>query len=213
MANFKTISHILNPILFFVIIFFASCTKNSQEKLLHDSCIYKYDALGSTITWTAYKFTSKVGVSGNLEQFKITPSQQDCHNIDDVLRGAKIQLTATTLYGDTAQQSITLRNMFFGKLKSNIVTGEVLTVNSEKKSAEISLTFNNVTRTMLCDYTTSKTRIEIMTTLNLEDFNAENCIDSLQTACGEYHKGDDGIMMTWLDVDVKVAANLKRYCN
>ena len=210
---FKINRTFLTILLISTVVVISSCTKNNKEDLLHDNCTYMYMPNNSSVTWTAYKYTNKVGVSGDFDQFNITTTNTECHNIEDVLQHAKIELTADALLGDQSKKASNLSTMFFGKLRSKKVSGEVLSVDAKNQLAEIELTFNKVTRKLNCRYDADQYQIELMTTINLQDFQAESCIDSLNTVCGELHKGADGIMMTWLDVDVKVVAGLQRVCN
>jgi hypothetical protein len=199
-------------ILIFCVIY-TSCTYETIEREVPGK--YFFNPNNTTVQWTAYKFTSKFGVSGTIDGFKyigdknfITKSDE----IKNILRNMKFEVEPNLMSQESTLKNDNIQHHFFDKLASKRIFGQIINIdlNKVEGTATIELNFNNVSKVLNANYTIADNKIELKTTINLGDFSALSALDSLSKQCYELHKGSDNISMTWPDVDIKVVSILDK---
>lgn len=155
----------------------------------------------SSVEWTAYKTTEKVGVTGHFDVVLVKDAKEDGKTPQEVLEGANIIAIVPSLNSDQIDRDQKLKDILFGNMiDTKEIKGQLhfrdgktylnLTLNKASKEYEVKSTFENNVFT-------------IDGTIDLLDFNASKALEALNQACLELHKGADGVSKTWSEVHIK----------
>lgn len=159
------------------------------------------------LTWTAYKTTEKVPVSGTFQ--KLNFEARSGERIEDILNNLNFSIPISSLFTNDASgtRDPKIIESFFGKMiDTDVLTGKII-LDGEQYKAEIKM--NGQTNVIPLDYKISDTNEVTMTgTMQLKDWNALEALAFLNEACFDLHKGSDGVSKTWEDVALEVKAQL-----
>ena len=198
-----------HSILLLAVLMMLSC-KNSEKKPLNPSSdiktteiepMYSIDTSGSTINWTAYKFTDKVGVKGGFDNIILSPKSKS-GSVEAILLASKITINTMSVNSGNDIRDPKLKESFFKVFHTDTIKGEILKVDQYK--GLLTLEMNNITNEIPFNYALKTDTIFIDTTIHLKDWKGEEAISSLNEVCYDLHKGADGISKLWPDVDVEI---------
>ncbi|MGB1103905.1 MAG: YceI family protein [Crocinitomicaceae bacterium] len=181
-----------------------------EEAVVEESCTYAYDPEETVLTWTAFKLTERVGVSGTFDEINVV-SNDGAEDMYAVLTGATFDIPVSSLNSNDEVRDPKIKNSFFGVMDStDRITGSV---NSLSETAgEVSITMNGMTKSYSGDVTVEGEEITFSTTLNMLDFNGQESIDSLGVVCEAKHTGPDGVNKLWEDVELVIRTTLVKTC-
>ncbi len=179
--------------------------KKSKSNSAKDS-VYSIESLTTKVSWTAYKTTDKVAVNGEFTKVNITPKKAS--TAKEVLNGLEFSIPVSSLFSNNEVRDTKLKQFFFGVMaNTELLSGTVATTSDNEGIA--TMTMNRIKHSFPIEYVISGQMITLSGTLNLDDFNANSAIESLNKVCFDLHKGTDGISKTWSDVKIDVATYLK----
>jgi polyisoprenoid-binding protein YceI len=202
--------------------FFTACGDSNENEgnvvegqISNDeNCIYTYDDDASTVKWTAFKTTQRLAVGGRFDSV-LVELPDSMHSPKEALQNASFSIITSSVFTDNTIRDGTLRNYFFGTLKNDgNISGEIKIVegNDVEGGGTVMLNINDVKRDVGFKYTIEGNNIVIKTKINLNSFEGEAAVQSLNTECDDLHKGPDGISKLWPDVEIEVKAALKKKC-
>lgn len=202
----STIKYLLYGCVFTALLSCNNAEKKSDNtsipvEKVETSDTYKIKASDTKIDWTAYKFTERVGVSGTFDDFYVAP-KTTTGTIDTILLNAKVSINAMSVNSGNDIRDPKLKESFFEVFHTNLITGEILKTNQDEGVLE--LTMNNKTNEIPFKYTLKTDTIFMDTTIDLEKWDGEEAITSLNKVCYDLHKGTDGISKLWPDVKVTI---------
>ncbi|MBK6815180.1 MAG: hypothetical protein IPG82_06900 [Saprospiraceae bacterium] len=176
---------------------------------------YNFNPMKTTVSWTAYKYTSKLGVSGDLPDIIFKPSiksVEDQKDIKNILTDFQFESEPNLIKGEaTSLRNQNIQTYFFNKLSYKKISAKVLSIkstNTEGGLLSLELIFNGVKKIYDANYSIIDNTIELRCHLELADFDAMNALNALHDQVGDLHQGPDGIPMTWPDVDILVVSEL-----
>ncbi len=189
-------------------------TTNTETTSKAKSCKYKIKSSDVKVNWTAYKTTKRVGVKGTFDSVDIntvagTPS------LSALMLGTSFRIDTKTVNSDNPGRDEKLVNFFFGKMTGNLgITGQVKSVEGDDAHGKgvVTIVMNGVTTDNPFEYTIADKVLTLTTSINTDNWNAQAAISSINKACEEKHRGEDGISKTWPDVDVSVVVPLEIEC-
>ncbi|GHC53632.1 YceI family protein [Ulvibacter litoralis] len=202
----STIKYLLYGCVFTALLSCNNAEKKSDNtsipvEKVETSDTYKIKASDTKIDWTAYKFTERVGVSGTFDDFYVAP-KTTTGTIGTILLNAKVSINAMSVNSGNDIRDPKLKESFFEVFHTNLITGEILKTNQDEGVLE--LTMNNKTNEIPFKYTLKTDTIFMDTTIDLEKWDGEEAITSLNKVCYDLHKGTDGISKLWPDVKVTI---------
>ena len=181
-----------------------------QVEEVAEVCTYAYDAESTVVGWTAFKFTEKKGVSGVFDEVDVLIAQ----NSEDMLQtlsGASFTIPISSINSENPERDLKLQNSFFGTMEATeIISGLVKSIDNEKALVEI--TMNGMSKEYEGAVTVEAETVKFSTTIDMNDFEAQHSIDSLNIVCGELHTGEDGISKLWSEIDINVETTLVKEC-
>ena len=167
---------------------------------------YSIVPLTTKVGWTAYKTTDKVAVNGEFTEVTIT--SEKATTVKEVLNGLEFSIPVSSLFSNNDERDSKLKKFFFGVMENTeLLSGKLEITEHNKGIATIKM--NGVTNSFPIEYMKSGQMVTINGTLNIEDFNGNVAMESLNKVCFELHKGPDGISKTWSEVEINVATYLK----
>lgn len=186
---------------------------NSTEPTA-EVCEYSINNEGIKFIWTAFKTTAKIGVNGSFDKLKVSNNGSSTE-IPALILNTKIKIALASINSDNPERDAKLVESFFGKLaNTESFTGIVQECNGDNNSGNlvVLLNINKIDHAVAMTYTFADDLLEIAGTLDLLDWKAEDALESLNQACLDLHKGDDGVSKTWSDMEIKVLVPLKKVC-
>ncbi|NQX81510.1 MAG: YceI family protein [Flavobacteriaceae bacterium] len=186
-------------------LFSCKCDKKKTEANT------KYEVVkgSESLKWTAYKTTSKVGVSGTFDVFSFEYPNKEITG-DSLVDNIKFAIDLTSVNSNNPDRDKKLKESFFGLFEGQKVEGVVI-----QKDKTISMTMNGITMNQNFDF-----RIEdqengdkkVVSTIQIDlgYWKALSALESLAEVCNGLHKGEDGISKTWEQVDVEVSYIVKK---
>ena len=90
---------------------------------------------------------------------------------------------------------------------TSLLSGK-LTLTDDTNGAAL-ITMNGVTADLPFTYTIEGKEFKLNATMNLDNWNAQNAVDSLNVVCKDLHKAADGISKTWSEVSINITSFFK----
>lgn len=208
-------------------LFIASCGSNETptddtepssapvEKSTTKVCTYSYDASTTKLTWTAFKTSAKVAVGGTFNTYSVDNTVAS-KSESAVFENATFTIETASVNSGNESRDPKLVEFFFNKMvESATIEGGIEKISEAadgKGAAIINITMNGVTHQENATYTLEGTVLTLSATLDLTKWEANDAVASLNEACEELHKGDDGVSQLWGEVDIEITTTLAKSC-
>lgn len=196
---------------------FVSCSNQQQEQQseTNTACNYEYQSAYTTVRWTAYKFTEKLGVGGAFDEFEVTPGKENS-SISGIMDGLSFAIQTSSTNTANPERDQKIMKYFFGELNNNDqIKGRITGLNMNDSiggTAEVELNMNDAIKRIPAEIMLDGNEVVLKAEINVADWNAQHAIDSLNQVCYDLHKGADGISKLWPEVSIEVRSTLKKNC-
>lgn len=179
-------------------------------------CFYEFDKTATTtIKWTAFKTTAKVGVGGAFDQVNVTAGEKST-KITDLLQTIKFSIpTANTNTGNPDRDAKIVESFFGAMDATDLIIGQINTVEGTNEAGKctIYLTINNIEKEVALDYTVADNVVSLKGEIDLLNWSGDAAIASLNGVCEDLHKGEDGVTKLWSVVELNIESTLKKECH
>jgi hypothetical protein len=204
---------------------FSSCGNSGSEsgeskesapkkvELAKEVCTYSYTD-NTTIKWTAFKFTKKVGVGGVIDSFSVKLNKV-VETPKEILSDLEFEVYPATVNSNNEERDAKLRAFFFGKMDStDVISGKVVDIigNMREGSLMVSMTLNGQTKNQPMKYFVEGSSVTINGQMDLNNWGAQKAVESLNNVCKDLHTGEDGVSKLWSTVDIEIVSVLKQEC-
>lgn len=203
-------------ILFFMGILFVTfnaCQKDAVEnsEAITDA-VYTYDHSATTLTWTAYKYTDKIGVSGTFDEFTISNTAQS-NSISELVQDLTFSVNPHTVNTNLPLRDLNIVDYFFKQLDiDGDITGSISNSMGSKTlgSMTVDLSMNGINHIAYFNYTFSESdnKLIIEGDIDVNDWNGNNALLAMNEQCEDLHTGEDGVSMLWPDVSIRIETTL-----
>lgn len=192
-----------------------TATDSPTETVEVTTSSFAYQRAFTKITWTAYKTTAKIGVSGTFKDFEvITPVESG--SVTELLNGLNANIAVTSVFSDNEERDGKLKSIFFGSMaetESIVVDFKSLDGTDTAGTINMTVAMNGVSKELAGNYTVENNKVVITSSLDLGDWDANSSVNALNEACDDLHKGEDGVSKLWPTVDVTIESTLKEASN
>jgi hypothetical protein len=181
-----------------------------ETELKSESVVrYQVDPKAVSVKWTAFKFTDRAGVGGQMDSIMVSFGEPAATAVE-VLRGVKVMLPAAGINSQNPDRDKKIIDNVFGGFDLPAIVARVANVNGNEVSgeAEVLVQMNNAEKAVMFTYSISGSEITLNGNLDFTDWNALSGVEALNKVCYDLHKGADGVSKLWPDVDVEVKAVL-----
>lgn len=167
-------------------------------------CEYKIKKSGVMLRWVAFKTTKRIGVSGTFNEIKIDVDE-NASSLLELLASTSFEIDSKTVNSNMEVRDKKIVNFFFGRLAGDFkIYGKVKSVNITTKKGVFLVNMNGISKNVPFVYSLEGKQIIITAGLNTNNWSAQTAIESINQACEEKHKGDDGVSKTWPEVDIDI---------
>jgi hypothetical protein len=185
-----------------------SC-KTDIKKEENDSTekLYSVEPRTTKISFTAYKTTEKIGVEGQFTKVNFNNIKKSI-TPREALNGTEFSIPISSLFTNNEDRDSKIMKLFFGVMdNTELLSGNIELASDTEGIATIKM--NNITESFPVKYTLNGKMASFTGVLNVEDWNAQAALESLNIACFDLHKGADGISKTWSEVKIDIITYLK----
>ena len=194
-----------------------SCTTETETNEVEEQvdeiqiCNFTYQPETTVINWTAFKTTAKKGVSGKFDEFEVLVPNDGNEFMIQSLNSATITIPVSSVNSDNPERDKKIDSLFFGAMNQTEIIS-VLVKSITEESAIVEITMNGKSVDYEGEIIVENETVKFNATINLDDFEAQPAVESLNTACKDLHTGDDGVSKLWSEVDIAVETTLKQNC-
>ncbi|RKF03301.1 YceI-like domain-containing protein [Tenacibaculum lutimaris] len=182
-------------------------TETTKEEVKAAKKAFVLQDATNTINWVAYKTTDKVPVKGQFQKVNITAGGEG-NTAKEAINNAEFSIPVSSIFTQDSSRDFKIRKFFFGIMdKTELLSGKLVLENDSIGYAD--LTMNSTTKKLPFKYTLNGKEFSLNATMNISDWQAQNALDSLNTACKDLHKGADGVSKTWDDVALNITSVFK----
>lgn len=179
-------------------------------------CFYEFDKTATTtVKWTAFKTTAKVGVGGAFNQVNVAAGEKST-KITDVLQTIKFTIpTANTNTGNPDRDAKIVASFFGAMEGTDLIIGQVKLAEGDNVAGKctVYLTMNNIEKEVVLDYAVADNVVSLKGEIDLVNWSGDEAIASLNKVCEDLHKGEDGVTKLWSIVELNIESTLKKECN
>ena len=195
-------------ILLFLTIVLITAHKKHDNKLLNSTeKVYTISPEDTKVTWTAYKTTAKVPVSGSFNKI-IIENKKSGATAMEALNKLKFSLPINSIFSQSALRDGKIKKFFFGTmLNTAAIEGTIYLEKST--SASVRITMNGISHDVPITYKADGQAVRMEAVLYLDNWKAQLALEALNEVCEDLHSGSDGIAKTWSDVKIDVTTFLK----
>lgn len=182
-------------------------TPIKQEVKTEKKAAYILQNADNQINWTAYKTTGKKPVNGQFKKVNIT-SNGGGNSIKEAINNAEFSIPVSSIFTKDSSRDFKIKKFFFAIMdKTELLSGKLVLENDSIGYSN--LTMNGVTKKLPFKYTIEGKNFSLTGTMKITDWNAEKALASLNEACKDLHKGEDGVSKTWDDVAINITSTFK----
>lgn len=199
----------------------ASCGGNSEseqnqeEQTVVENCIYSYNPALTKLDWTAYKFLRKAGVGGTFTTINVEGSKSGA-DPKSIIESLSFSIPVSSVETNDPGRNKKIDSLFFGKLNNtSLLSGKVVSLGENGK-AILLVTMNDISNEVEGDYTLNDNIFTYNTEINVDRWNAQSGIESLNEACKDLHtdvENGDTESKLWSDVTISFSTELTKKCN
>lgn len=180
---------------------FTSC-KSEVTKTNATTSKFSIEKATKTVNWTAYKTTDKIAVKGTFKKVNITKNGNG-NTVKEAINNTTFSIPVSSIFSANEERDSKLVKFFFGAMAETELMSGSLSISTDSTGIA-SLTLNSTTQNLPFTYSIDNKTVAINAIMHLDQWNAQNAIDSLNVACKELHKAADGISKTWNDVAIDI---------
>jgi len=187
----------------------TSCKKSAKKEIKETvvaTSIYSLDESTAKIGWTAYKTSEKAPVKGEFKQVTIKNKAITVNPID-AINGTEFSIPVSSLFSNNADRDPKLIKFFFGVMENTELLSGSISITNEN-SGNLTITMNAATKSLPFTYTLVDNVFTLSGVMDLEQWNGQAAIASINKACFDLHKGADGVSKTWNDVQIDASITI-----
>lgn len=204
--------HSLWTLLLVLPLFFACKGERSPDSAAEEvDCTYSYNASSTTLEWKAFKFTERAEVPGTFDQLQIE-GINEAASAEELLRSLSFRIETNSVNTDKPDRDAKIHEHFFQTMNTAFLEGKVVSLDLAKGKAQISLTMNGVEKTVSGEAKLNADLFSFTALIDVNDWNGQKAITTLNTVCDSLHTGPDGISKLWSEVEVSFTTQLKVVC-
>jgi len=155
----------------------------------------------TTLKWTAYKTTARKPVSGKFTTLRF--DKKTANSPKEVFNNLSFSIPVSSIFTDNESRDEKLKTFFFKlMLDTEFIKGDLV---YENDICMAYITMNGMMNKAPMEISISEERrVQLKTTINLDNWAALKALSALNEVCFDLHKGDDGVSKTWEDVAIEI---------
>lgn len=194
-------------LLLITIVLISAAAKRNYNSPRITEKIYKIIPAETTVSWTAFKTTDKVPVSGIFKEV-IIDNEPLGKTVFKAFDGVSFSLPVSSIFSQSKLRDGKIKKSFFGEmLNTSKISGTIkLTDNN---TGLVKITMNGISNNLPISYKIENQQITIEAVMDVNNWQAQAALEVFSEACEDLHTGVDGETKTWSEVSIKVISKLK----
>ncbi|MCG8795270.1 YceI family protein [Tenacibaculum finnmarkense] len=178
-----------------------------KKEVIAEKFAFVLQDANNAINWTAYKTTKKAPVNGIFKKVTITANGKG-NTVKEAINNVEFSIPVSSVFTKESSRDFKIKKFFFGIMdNTKLLSGKLVLENDTTGYADI--TMNGVTKKLAFTYTINGKVFSLTGNLKITNWNAAKALASLNEACKDLHKGDDGVSKTWDDVAINITSTFK----
>lgn len=175
------------------------------------SCTFTAKPEGTSVGWTAFKFTEKTGVGGGFDAFQIKNAKA-ADSAWKALDGLSFAIETASVNSKNPDRDAKIKEHFFGTMaETTLITGSLKATSATE--GQLELTMNGATHAVPVKLGPGEgDAVNLKGTINVDTWGGAPAISALNKVCEDLHKGKDGVSKLWSEVDVMASVKLEKSC-
>ena len=179
-------------------------------------CVLSLNAFGKvtlsenpTIKFTGYKFTEKLGVSGNFKkiEWKVSKSAK---SLSELIKGAKVRIDTHSIDAGNEARNMNITEGLFKHWGDRYIEVEFKEVDEKNQTIKAEMEVGSQDEDVYFQYYKNKSGDYVFTgSIDLLQMGFSKAYYALAEICGDMHTGKDGVKKSWPVVDIEVTAKIK----
>jgi len=188
---------------------FSSCkseTKKETKPEVEAPKSYAFSLKKATneVNFTAYKTTEKVPVKGMFKTVKIVNGGEG-DTVKEAINGAEFSIPIGSIETNDSSRNLKIQTFFFQVMEATgTLKGKLFLDDDTKGHADFIM--NGVTQKLPFTYSITDKVFTMDATMDINLWNGQAAIESLNTACKALHTGADGVSKTWNEVAINIVS-------
>lgn len=178
--------------------------KEVQAKKEAKVAAFSLKTAKNSIDWVAYKTTAKIPVKGKFKKVDILKNGEG-NTAKEAINGTEFSIPVSSIFTADVSRDFKLKKFFFGFMDNTKLLSGKLNLTDDSNGIA-SITMNGITADLPFTYTLEGKEFKLTSTMNLNNWNAQKAIASLNVACKDLHKGKDGVSKTWNEVAINITS-------
>lgn len=180
----------------------TACTGDAEptepEGTTDEALVYYYYNEGqTTLEWTSYKTTAKVGVAGSFNDIEVTSSEGT--SAKEVIESISFVINTNSVETNNEERNLKIAEHFFGTINTPTIEGEVKSLNDDN-TAIITIAMNGISMDIEGDYTLEENVFNFTSSIDVSSWNGIPGIEALNAICEDLHTGEDGVSKLWSEI-------------
>lgn len=203
---------ILISCLSFLTVQFTSCKNDAKDASKKEavkkevkpekSYPYSLKKATNTVDFVAYKTTDKVPVKGTFKTVKVL-SGAGGNTIKEAVNGTEFKIPIGSVETNDSSRNLKIQKFFFQMMEATgTLKGKLNIVDEANGFADF--TMNGITKKLPFTYTIEGNVFSLDATMDVNEWNGQAALASLNEACKALHSGADGVSKTWNEVAIHI---------
>ena len=182
----------------------SEAKKETKTEVKEKEYAYSLAKASNDVGFTAYKTTDKVPVKGSFKTVKIVGGGAG-DSIADAINGAEFSIPIGSIETNDSGRNLKIQTFFFKVMETTGTLKGKLTLEEDAKGF-VDFTMNGITQKLPFTYTIKDNEFCLDAVMDINQWNAQAALESLNTACKALHSGADGVSKTWNEVAIHIVS-------
>ena len=177
-----------------------------RNSIFNTADVYQIQIAETEVTWTAYKTSDKIPVTGKFEKI-IVENLKEAETITDAVDGSRFKIPVNSINSTDEIRDGKILNSFFGAMLNTSELSGSIEVGGNNQGL-VKLKMNGITKDIPIVYHVNENLMILEGTMNIDNWGAQAALNMLNGVCKELHTGPDGKTVTWSDVKISAKIQL-----
>ena len=192
----------------------TACGANDSEQSTDEkveTCKYSYNEGTTKLKWTSYKYSTREPVAGTFNEITVESSANDNDPIA-LIESIEFSIETNSVETENIERNGKISTLFFNVMNTPTITGNIVKLGDDG-IAKVLVKMNDIEKTIEGTYTLEDNLFKFTAEIDVVNWNGEEAVNSLNTACKELHTGEDGVSKLWSEVSISLETKLKQDCD
>ncbi len=160
----------------------------------------------ANMRWTAFKFTERAGVKGTFNNIQSKETVEG-QGLSDALKGLEFDIPVSSINSQNEDRDNKLMNFFFGVMtNTQSITGTFGEFKGDDNggNCNVIINMNGQSKSVNFEYIVEDHALGLNTMIDMNNWEGEFALQSINKKCEDLHKGADGKSIIWPEVKIEI---------